>query len=413
MPTMKRIKAKGYKGVFYIVGTSPATGEKERIYMIRYRNPSGKLIEEKVGRATVRRTGAEKTGEMTALDASNIRADRMRGRDKSNEERREEIRAAKAATAKRWTFSRLWAEYRTGKPDAKRSATDETNFTLYLAPAFGDKEPREVVPLDVDRLRLTLSKKKATATVKNILELLRRLSNFAENKRLCAPLPFRVTLPRVNNIVTEDLNAAQTERLLKVLRGEIKGEDGNGNAVDLDPDAREMMMLALLSGMRRGEIFRLKWDDVDFQRGVLTLRDPKSGTDERIPMSDAVRELLEGRTRTDSPYVFPGRPVGKGKEKKAAEGPKVDAAKSFRAIRKAAGLPEGFRPMHGLRHAFASHLVSSGVDLYVVQRLLTHKSPAMTMRYSHLGDGVLKRAAELAGRIVEQSTEKAAKAETA
>jgi integrase len=378
-----------YIGVTFIESTARTPdGKKTKTFYIRYRDPEGRQRFEKAGKRVT-----------TAAKAAATRAARSRGSELPNEERRTAERAAKAAaTVKRWTFSELWAEYKAGRPGQKRSATDETNFTKYLLPSFGDKEPREVVPLDVDRLRLTLTKKgKEAGTVKNVLELLRRLSNFAGNKCLCAPLPFRVPMPKVNNIRTEDLNAEQTERLLKVLRGEIKGVDDDGKPVDLDPAAREMMLLALLSGMRRGEIFRLKWDDVDTERGFLTLRDPKSGTDERIPMSDAVRELLEARPRTDSPFVFPGRKI-KGREE---DRPKVDAAKSFRAIRKAAGLPDTFRPMHGLRHAFASNLASSGeVDLYTLQRLLTHKSSMMTQRYAHLRDDTMKRAANVAGRIV-------------
>ena len=73
-------------------------------------------------------------------------------------------------------------------------------------------------------------------------------------------------------------------------------------------------------------------------------------------------------------------------------------------IRKDAELPEGFRPMHGLRHVYASMLASSGkVDMYTLQKLLTHKSPLMTQRYAHLRDDALKRASNLAGDIISQT----------
>jgi integrase len=152
---------------------------------------------------------------------------------------------------------------------------------------------------------------------------------------------------------------------------------------------------------------RLKWDNVDYQRGFLTLREPKGGVDQTIPMSDEVRIVLEGRTQTDSPYVFPGRKI-EGREDR----PRADAAKQFRAIRAAAKLPKDFRPMHGLRHVFASHLASSGqVDLYTLQRLLTHKSPTMTARYAHLRDETLKKAANIMGQIVEQAEKDAKNSE--
>jgi hypothetical protein len=71
-----------------------------------------------------------------------------------------------------------------------------------------------------------------------------------------------------------------------------------------------------------------------------------------------------------------------------------------RALAERAGLPQGFRPNHGPRHAFASHLASSGeVDLFVIQRLLTHKTPKMAQRYAHLRDEALRRGAEVVGRL--------------
>jgi len=73
----------------------------------------------------------------------------------------------------------------------------------------------------------------------------------------------------------------------------------------------------------------------------------------------------------------------------------------LRRIRERAGLPKDFRPMHGLRHVFASMLASSGqVDMYTLQKLLTHKSPIMTQRYAHLRDEALKRASSVAGDLL-------------
>ena len=70
-------------------------------------------------------------------------------------------------------------------------------------------------------------------------------------------------------------------------------------------------------------------------------------------------------------------------------------------IKKAAGLPDDFRPLHGLRHVYASMLASSGkVDMYTLQKLLTHKSPQMTQRYAHLRDEALKSASDLAGKLI-------------
>ena len=75
---------------------------------------------------------------------------------------------------------------------------------------------------------------------------------------------------------------------------------------------------------------------------------------------------------------------------------RVDIRKGVDRIKKRAGLPKEFRGMHGLRHVFASRLASSGkVDLYRIQKLLTHKSPQMTQRYAHLSNEILREASEV------------------
>ncbi|MFI5330250.1 MAG: tyrosine-type recombinase/integrase [Desulfobaccales bacterium] len=57
--------------------------------------------------------------------------------------------------------------------------------------------------------------------------------------------------------------------------------------------------------MRRGELFKLQWEDVDFDRASIHIRDPKGGQDQKIPLNPAVRDLLMNHPRTDSSYIFP------------------------------------------------------------------------------------------------------------
>jgi integrase len=143
-------------------------------------------------------------------------------------------------------------------------------------------------------------------------------------------------------------------------------------------------------------MFRLKWDDVKFEQEFIFLRDTKGGRTEKIPLNQAAAELLNSIPRTDKNYVFPGR-----------DGQRRDITKQVNRIKAKAGLPKDFRPLHGLRHVYASMLASSGqVDMYTLQKLLTHKSPQMTQRYAHLRDETLKKASNLAGDLVKQAIEK-------
>ena len=99
----------------------------------------------------------------------------------------------------------------------KGLVTDENRYQNHLKPPFGEREPRSLAPLEVDRLRLELLLTRRPGTVKNVLELLRRLVNFAAKKRLCEIPTFTIEMPQVNNIKTEDLTAQQLARLLEAL----------------------------------------------------------------------------------------------------------------------------------------------------------------------------------------------------
>ena len=143
-----------------------------------------------------------------------------------------------------------------------------------------------------------------------------------------------------------------------------------------------------MTGIRKGALLALQWSDCDFDRDIITLRGEaaKKGKTEHIPMSRAARTVLESIDRTNSQFVFPGKD---GNQRK-------DFRRIARRVKERAQLPKDFRPIHGLRHNFASRLASSGqVDMYTLQKLLTHESPLMTQRYAHLADEAMKRAAEI------------------
>ena len=240
--------------------------------------------------------------------------------------------------------------------------TDRYNFTNHLK-SFAKKTPDELCTAELTRLKKDLfAKGLQPATVHHVLALLRLLIRFGVKNGLCAmPDPRRLhfEMPRVDNQKTETLTHEQLIALKK--------------ALDEEPDqnAAAFMRLALATGMRRGALMGLRWDDLDFARGFITLRGEiaKKGKTEVIPMSKAAREILEHITRSESPYVFPGRDGG----------PRYEFRRIAQRVKRKAGLPEDFRPLHGLRHAYASFLASSGqVDLYTLQRLLTHSSPQMT-----------------------------------
>jgi len=161
------------------------------------------------------------------------------------------------------------------------------------------------------------------------------------------------------------------------------------------PDLREqeysdhlepIVLLAMNTGMRRGEIFQLKWSNIDFYSKTLTVEagNAKSGKSRIIPLNDTAFHVLESWTPiSQSQYVF----HGKDKE------PLTDIKKGFLKVLEEAEIEE-FR-FHDLRHHFASKLVMRGVDLNTVRELLGHADIKMTLRYAHLAPEHKARAVSL------------------
>ena len=196
--------------------------------------------------------------------------------------------------------------------------------------------------MDSDRLRVKLLKKLSPQTVKHILNLLTWIINFGVNKNLCEGISFKIKKPPVNNEKTEDLTPGQLNKLLEAIEGSTNLQAAN------------MMKIALYTGMRRGELFKLRWRDISFERGFISLKDPKGGPDQKIPLNDAAKNVLESHPRSRSQFVFPGRG---GRQRK-------DIKHQVNKIKEDADLPVDFRALHGLRHVYASMLASSGeVDL--------------------------------------------------
>ena len=361
-----------YPGVLYLESAARTQdGKPERIYYIRYRDPSGRQRFEKAGKLAT-----------TPGKANAIRGDRSRGKEPTNRERRASEKAAKGAKAGRWTFSRLLEAYLESRGEYPRRVTDAGNFRKHLLKAIGDKTPAELSPFEVDRIRLTMLKKYQPGTVVAVLGILVRLSSFGVKRRLCEGIKFPVELPKGGTVKTESMTDQQMSAYLKA------AATCENNVIGA------FLTFELLTGMRFGEAQNLMWSAVDLHHNAIHIRNPKGGRDQFIPLNAAAADLLRQLPHdAENPYVFQG-----------SKGGRIGHATAFRygrAIAKAAGLPANFRPNHGLRHSFASHLASSGeVDMYVLQRLLTHKSPMMTQRYAHLRDEVLRRGADVMGRIM-------------
>lgn len=154
------------------------------------------------------------------------------------------------------------------------------------------------------------------------------------------------------------------------------------------PHLKPIVELALHTGMRRGELLSLKWEEI--RNGFIYLTETKSGKARQIPINARLEEVImevRREKQLKSQYVFCD-----------SQGRRFFEVKwSFASACKKAGL-EDFR-FHDLRHTFASHLVMNGVGLKAVQELLGHADIKMTMRYAHLSQAHLKEAVAVLSKI--------------
>ena len=362
MTAIKRNKT-NYPGVFFREGQRLGGRGIEKIYYIVFKDKNGKVIEEKAGR--------QYSDDMTPARASTIRSERIDGKRLSRKEIRDQQKTTQETV---WTLDKIWEMYKAQKADNKAVNIDDNRYMKHIKLIFGKNEPSSLSQKEVDKFRVNLSTFLKPQSVKHVLNLVTRISNFAVQNNYCAGISFKISKPKVSNERTEDLTSDQIASLL--------------SAIDSHPDIQSanFMLVALYTGMRKSELFRLKWADVDYDRGFIHIRNPKGGKDQIIPLNETVKTILQGHPKKDSEFIFPGRD---GEQL-------VNIYKEVNKIKTAAGLPKDFRPLHGLRHTYASILASSGqVDMYTLQKLLTHKSPQMTQRYAHLRDETLKRASDL------------------
>jgi integrase len=142
--------------------------------------------------------------------------------------------------------------------------------------------------------------------------------------------------------------------------------------------------------MREGELFGLKWEQINFEQGIITLLDTKNGERRDVPMDETVKTTLKGMERKGDHLLC------------NEEGETfVRLQRSFEGALRKSGI-EDFR-FHDLRHTYATNLVMAGEDLNTVRELLGHKDLTMTLRYAHLSPNHTTRAVDVLDRVMSQN----------
>jgi integrase len=175
----------------------------------------------------------------------------------------------------------------------------------------------------------------------------------------------KISKPKISNERTRFLSDEERARLIKACqKSKSKG---------LYP----VVILALSTGMRRGEILNLRWSDVDLDRGAILLQTTKNGERRFIPLVGIALDLLKSRhaNQSTNSLVFPA-PHSPSKP--------IDIRSAWDTALKKTGI-FNFR-FHDLRHTAASYLAMNQASLLEIGTLLGHKTVQMTKRYAHLSN---------------------------
>jgi integrase len=183
------------------------------------------------------------------------------------------------------------------------------------------------------------------------------------------------------------------------MRKVTKGKESRGRVRFLSDDERvrllkackessngylyAVVVLALSTGMRSGEIMGLTWDVVDLNQGYAILHETKNGERRRVAITGhALEQLMQlaGVRRGDCNLLFPANSVIRGKKRKP-----IDLRKPWMTALQHAEI-EDFH-FHDLRHSAASYLAMNGASLAEIAEVLGHKTLQMVKRYSHLSEG--------------------------
>ena len=146
---------------------------------------------------------------------------------------------------------------------------------------------------------------------------------------------------------------------------------------------KPIVIIALNTGMRRGEILNLRWRDIDIKRGIIYIRNTKSKENREIPVNEQVKTaLIRTRKHPASEFVFHHK-----------DGSQIKNIKKgyWTALNKSGIKGANF---HTTRHTFVLHLVMAGAGLNTVREFLGHKTLKITLRYAHLSPTHKKRAAD-------------------
>lgn len=280
------------------------------------------------------------------------------------------------------TVSDLAKEYLKSHAKIKKTPKgykeDEYFLNEIILKKYGRLSVEKISTFDLQRIHVDLQKTPYKAN--KLRDLLSKMFNLAINWGWRSDNPVKGIEKYKEYKRHRWLNDEEVQRLWPIL-------DAYHNQ-----NVANVIRLLLLTGSRRNEVLHATWNQFDLEAGVWTkpAHTTKQRRMEHLPLSTRAIEILKGmKEESTTDFLFPGKVPGK---------PLQEIKKAWHRLRTQAGLPDV--RIHDLRHTHASHLVSSGLSLSIVGKLLGHTQASTTQRYAHLADAPLRQATELFGNKV-------------
>lgn len=315
------------------------------------------------------------------------------------------------------SVSRLFEEYvEYGRAHFKPRTLESYEYLarLYVLPSLGRLPVRRLTRLDVSRLHLELSDKRHTAN--RVVQLIKAFFYWLESRGLFEGVNPATGIELYTERARERfLTVQELGRIGQALRTAEKvglppapehtpSPDKKkppkrprlrnrgmftSKIIPANPVAVAAIRFLLFTGWREREALSLKWSEVNLKTGIASLADTKTGKSIRAIGAPAL-ELLDEQPRVEgSPYVFPGRDPSQ---------PLESVHRLWTAVRHAAEL-DNVR-LHDLRHSVASFAGGHGYSLFLIGKLLGHKTARSTERYAHLADDSRKLIADNVGETI-------------
>lgn len=265
------------------------------------------------------------------------------------------------------------------KKKASTCKWESLNFKNWLEPTIGGIRLINLKQDHIEKVReKAVEAGKSSRTIQAILGLGRQVWNHARNNRdVEGDYPGRnVKVGRFDNRRQRFLTADECDRLIAKLRG-------------VSSQVADMAVLSLDTGLRAGEIFSLRHEDLNLFTGQIKVMDSKGGVNRTAYMTRRAKDILKAFDGKNG-LVFPSMTGGRIKQISKT----VERAIADIGLNNDITDPRNKATFHSLRHTYASNLVECGVSLYVVKDLLGHSTLAMTERYSHVNDKSKKAAVE-------------------